>query len=301
MGRSVIIAGGVGLIFVAHAQALEQRSVASDPAGVAPEPWPLLNSGSFSGHAQPSSPDPLVSYVWPPSSFANDSTLQIHFLAAAAAGPSPTTPADSFLNASSAVGSVACSITVRGAGRLVIDFGVESPGWLEFDSSDLLPSDAKDIVMGTSEYSSGPDFVAGYKEAAPTVYGSNCGAGAGACTYRLETNSELYEGLRFGFITLAQAPSRPFTISAVRCVAQAKVVNYVSSFSSAGDALLERIWYSGAYTVRATLQSTYMGSILEDRGDRISWVSARVACSPSAAKRAHPDSVPCAPRPTTRS
>jgi hypothetical protein len=54
-------------------------------------------------------------------------------------------------------------------------------------------------------------------------------------------------------------------------VSQAKPVNYVGAFSSAGDPLLEQIWYAGAYTVRATLQANYMGSILEDRGDRISW------------------------------
>jgi alpha-L-rhamnosidase len=45
----------------------------------------------------------------------------------------------------------------------------------------------------------------------------------------------------------------------------------VGSFHSAGDPLLEKIWYTGAYTVRATMQSDYMGSILEDRGDRQSW------------------------------
>jgi hypothetical protein len=154
------------------------------------------------------------------------------------------------------------------------------PAWLEFDSSDLLPADAAALVLGSSEYSSGPDFVAGYKQAAPVAYAPGgadpraaCTGGAGAptCTYRLETNAELYEGLRYGFLTLAQPPSRAFTVSALRAVSQAKPVNYVGRFSAAGDPLLERIWYTGAYTVRATLQSGYMGSILEDRGDRISW------------------------------
>ena len=48
-------------------------------------------------------------------------------------------------------------------------------------------------------------------------------------------------------------------------------MNYVGSFSSAGDPLLERVWYTAVYTVRATLQADYMGSILMNRGDRFSW------------------------------
>jgi hypothetical protein len=109
------------------------------------------------------------------------------------------------------------------------------------------------------------DWVGGFKEDNPKKYGS------GPTTYRLETNSELYEGVRFGFIRLAAAPTRPFTITGLRAVSQAKPVNYAGSFSSAGDPLLERVWYTAAYTVRATLQSTYMGSVLMDRGDRFSW------------------------------
>ena len=92
--------------------------------------------------------------------------------------------------------------------------------------------------------------------------------------YRLETSPvgpELYEGVRYGFITLRAPPSRPFTISALRAVAQAKPMNYVGAFASAGDPLLERVWYTAAYTVRVCAQSDYMGSILMNRGDRFSW------------------------------
>jgi hypothetical protein len=48
-------------------------------------------------------------------------------------------------------------------------------------------------------------------------------------------------------------------------------VNYTGSFSSPGDPVLESVWWAAAYTVRATLQADYMGSILMDRGDRFSW------------------------------
>jgi hypothetical protein len=239
--------------------------------GAAPEPWLPLNGGAFVGHPQSASPDPLVTYAWPAGS-VNDTLLQTFTRAAVSVGPSATTAASSFLNASSAVGSEACAITVAGNGTLVIDWGVEMPAWFEFDSYDLADADAKNVVtMSISEYTVVEWQVVGFYERPPTVYGKNCGRGTDLCTYRLETNSELYEGVRYGFITLSTAPSAPFTIANLRAVSQAKAVNYTGSFSSAGDPMLEQVWYTAAYTTRAALQSTYFGSILMDRGDRFSW------------------------------
>jgi len=231
--------------------------------GVAPEPWPPLSGLGFINPPAPFSPDPLVRYAFPAS--VNDSVLQIYELPAIGLTASPV---GSFLNISNSIGSLLTNITVVRNGTLLIDFGVESAGWLEFDSPNLQPGDLGDIIMGSSEFTS-VDFVAGYKQAKPSVYGSNCGVSL--CTYRLETNSELYEGLRYGFLMVSNIPSRPWHITGLRAVVQAKPVNYTGSFRSAGDPLLEQIWYTGAYTVRATLQSDYMGSILEDRGDRESW------------------------------
>jgi hypothetical protein len=242
--------------------------------GVAPQPWAPLNGGGFTGAPAPQSPDPLARYRWPfPGT--DDTQLQIYESPAVAAGPAPGTRGDAFLNTSSAAGSIACAIRVVGNGSLVVDFGVERAGWFEFDSADLLPADAGGIVMGLSEYET-VDWLNGFKQGGARVYGANCGAGGAAnvCTYRLETNPvgpELYEGIRYGFLTLRSAPSAPFTISALRVVGQAKPMNYVGAFASAGDPLLERVWYTAAYTVRATAQADYMGSILMARGDRFSW------------------------------
>jgi hypothetical protein len=218
-----------------------------------------------------------VRYVFPHG--VNSSVLQIYSLPAVSVGVAAGGNASAFANASSAVGSIACAIRVLGAGTLVIDFGVETPGWVEFDSADLSAADAAALVLATSEYAA-PDFVAAYKQGRPTVYGAACGGGrsltknkpqSNACTYRLETNPELYEGLRFAFLTLAVAPAQPFTITALRAVVQAKPVTYAGAFAAAGDPQLARIWSVGAFTVRATMQASYMGSILEDRGDRIAW------------------------------
>jgi hypothetical protein len=203
-----------------------------------------------------------VRYVFPP---VNSSVLQIYSLPAVSVGVAAGGNASAFANASSAVGSIACAIRVLGAGTLVIDFGVETPGWVEFDSADLSAADAAALVLATSEYAA-PDFVAAYKQGRPTVYRHIL-----YNTYRLETNPELYEGLRFAFLTLAVAPVQPFTITALRAVVQAKPVTYAGAFAAAGDPQLARIWSVGAFTVRATMQASYMGSILEDRGDRIAW------------------------------
>ena len=248
-------------------------TVSAAPApgyGLAPEPWLPLHGGAFSGPPAPLSPDPLVRYVWPNIPAINDTLLQTFLVPPIACSSSP--PA-AFSNATACAGTLAPTITVSGAGQLLIDFGVEMPAWLEFDSANLLPSDAAAIVLASSEYNE-PDFSIQYKRHAPTVYPSQAqcsGTGGGLCTYRLETNPELYEGLRYGFLTLAAPPSSPFTITGLRAVSQAKPVNYVGAFSVAGDPVLGATWSTAAYTVRATLQADYMGSILEDRGDRQSW------------------------------
>ena len=227
--------------------------------GSAPEPWAELHGGSFSGFDAPLSPDPLVKYVWPDIATVNDTALQIFAVAPVSCGAAANSDPHSFGNASECVGTLNPYITVSGAGTLIVDFGVELPAWLEFDSPDL-PVDAQ-LELGISEYTT-IDYVGGFKRGGAKAYGT---------TYRLETNDELYEGVRYGFIVVKAPPTSPWHITGLRAVSQAKPMNYVGSFFSAGDPLLEKVWWTAAYTVRATAQSTYMGSILMDRGDRFSW------------------------------
>lgn len=247
---------------VAAAPATASSAAAVAAPGWAPEPWAPL-SGVPSGRPAPLSPDPLVAHEWPGVAPDPLSALEVYAVPAVACGPAPGTPAGAFVNVSSAVGSLATAITVAGNGTLVIDFGVELPAWVEFDSPDL--TDAGSVSVCISEYTA-CGWMGDFKRGTPKPY-----CGAGGCTYRLETNAELYEGVRYAFITLRAPPAQPWTITGLRAMAQTKLVNYTGHFSAPGDPLLETVWYTGAYTVRATLQQAYMGSILMDRGDRFSW------------------------------
>jgi hypothetical protein len=99
-----------------------------------------------------------------------------------------------------------------------------------------------------------------FKTKPPVKYGN---------TYRLELNDMLYEGVRYGFIHV-----RSFTaawhIQNIRLVCQIKPTNYEGSFSC-NNAMLTKIWYTGAYGVKLNLLKDYFGAILMERSDRFSW------------------------------
>jgi hypothetical protein len=79
----------------------------------------------------------------------------------------------------------------------------------------------------------------------------------------------VYEGVRYGFMHVTNL-KRPFRITAFRQVCQILPVNYKGAFSSP-DPMLNRVWYTGAYTVKVNLEPDFFNSILIDRGDRTSW------------------------------
>ena len=62
----------------------------------------------------------------------------------------------------------------------------------------------------------------------------------------------------------------PWRIRGLRLVAQVKPLSYTGSFSSP-DADLTRVWYTGAYSVKAAMLAKNFGSILVDRGDRVAF------------------------------
>jgi alpha-L-rhamnosidase len=249
--------GAAAVVLPATSPASASGTLTPNPPGdqwPIAEPYPPLNGGRFSGPRVRASNDPLVRYQWTnPKASDGLQVYQLRPVAVDADQPSSFTQ----------LGSAAtpnCDITVVGTGSIRFDFGVESPAWLEFDSPDFSGA----VEMSISEYNQpavvNPGPANPVKTLAPQRYGD---------TFRLELNAELYEGVRFGWIHV-RAFDQPRHITAVRAVCQAKPTNYNGRFACS-DPLLTRIWYTGAYVVRAAFQQDFMGAILMDRGDRHSW------------------------------
>jgi len=215
-------------------------------------PYHVVSGGDFKGKHVDASPDPLISYVWERES----EDLQVYHLKPVQVHEET---AGAFTGTESAL-TDNCLINVNGEGSIRFDFGVESAAWIEFDSPDL----SGEVQMSVSEYNhpaivnSGPQSP--HKTATPVKHGN---------TYRLELNTDLYEGVRFGWIHVTKF-DKPWHIKNVRLVCQTKPVNYNGHFKSS-DPLLNRIWYTGAYAVKLNLLKDHFGAILMDRGDRHSW------------------------------
>lgn len=212
------------------------------------EPYQPVHNGSYSGFEVKESPDPLVTYRWK-NPKATDS-LEIYTLQPKKITGSPKSSFATDKN----------KITVSGSGSLFIDFGLESAGWIEFDSDDLVDS----VEVSISEYNEPAILNAGaqhrIKTQKPVKYGN---------TYRLELNDFLYEGVRFAWIHIINF-SKTWHINHVRLVCQVRPVNYSGSFSCS-DPELTRIWYTGAYLVKINMLQDYFGAILMERSDRHSW------------------------------
>jgi alpha-L-rhamnosidase len=210
------------------------------------EPYAVLNGGKFEGPLIKESLDPLVRYRWKEAKETDK--LQIYFLK-----PVKVFSGDknSFIGLPSATADHP-NITVSDVGTIRLDFGIVSGAWLEFDSPDC----PGDIEMGISEH----DEPGIGKAGIPVKHGN---------TYRLELNPELYDGLRFGWIKV-KSTKKPWHITGIRAVCQVKPTNYNGSFACS-DPLLTKSWYLAAYSVKVSLCKDYFGSILMDRGDRMSW------------------------------
>ncbi len=212
------------------------------------EPYQPVNNGSWTGIAVKESPDPLITYRWK-SPKATDS-LQTYILKPKKIAGLPESSFTITKN----------QTTVSGTGTLLFDFGVESAGWIEFDSNDLVDS----VEVSISEYNEPAILNAGaqhrIKTRAPIKYGN---------TYRLELNDFLYEGVRFAWIHVRNF-SKTWHMKNVRLMCQVRPVNYSGSFSCS-DPELTRIWYTGAYLVKINMLQEYFGAILMERSDRHSW------------------------------
>ena len=207
------------------------------PSAPLVEPYPLLSGDNpAGGPAVPTSPDPLVRTTW--GSGVNTTGLQRYETTKPVAVLAD--PPSSFSGLAS-LHTDSPHVTVSGPGSLRLDFGGEHPAWFEFESPDLAQQPPSSTVLASiSEYNEPWNG----KTQKPKAYAGG--------KYRLETNPQLYEGVRYAWIFFDAQPTAegegvaaPWHITGVKIVSQVKPVNYTGSFHSSDD-VLTGSWYSGA-------------------------------------------------------
>jgi alpha-L-rhamnosidase len=234
----------------------------------APEPFPDLFGFDPAGNPPvPLSPDPLVPYTWDKST-VNASQLQVYRV---------HQPVNQTLIPSSAVqihqaddGST--YYTILDSLVIQLDWGVERAAWFEFIlSADGSRSSIDSGIIQNRGLPAGWNIEAALSEF-NTVYPGKKGVPIQYNqTYRLETNKELYEGIRFTWLYFTKTdPSVALnlTLSGVSLVAKVKPISYQGAFASSNDRLTQT-WYRGAYGVRLNMEGDEFNSILLDRGDRV--------------------------------
>lgn len=224
----------------------------------APEPYAELNN--YCSDCKPQveeSLDPLVSMTW------NGNTSKLQTYRVFHPKHHKIRPSDvaipgieSFLSGDSQI-----SLTIRQSCSIMLDWGVERAAWLELTSPDDLSAKSTNVKVRAAL----SEFNIPYpgKTEPLVLYGNQ--------TYRLETNEELYEGVRFTWLMFdfeSSTTNVPIQISNISLVAKVKPINYTGHFSSSSD-LLTQAWYTGAYSVRLNMDEHYFNSILIERGDRV--------------------------------
>lgn len=224
---------------------LSSSSASAQQPFEAPEPFRFLNDVCLDcGPAAPSSPDPLVRAQW--SDTTNLTKLQIYRVTQPVA--ITVNPPYALQGWKEWLSGESTTLLVKEPCNVTIDWGVERAAWFEF-----LANTSSGVQAGISEFNTPYPG----KTKAPIKYGSQ--------TYRLETNKELYEGVRYTFLCFSQPAVK---ISNISLVAKVKPIAYSGSYSSS-HTLLEQSWYTGAYGVRLNMEATQFNSILIERGDRV--------------------------------
>ena len=211
------------------------------------EPWKEIHSYTKTGPAVAVSPDPLIQYRW--SKDSDLINLQYYKSKPIAA---TSIPSDAFVGLES-LKTDHVNVTCLKPGKIFIEFGTERASWMEWKTN----TSTAGVLAAIGEYNQPYTK----KTLVPTVYDNN--------TYRLETNPQLYEGVRYGWIFQEEVKDfKPWKITSFELLSQIKPVNYTGSYNST-DNIINKIWYTGAYASRLNMNTNYFCSILIDRGDRV--------------------------------
>ena len=241
---------GAIVIAVSHPAKKHPSPAAIWGESPAPQPYPYVSSGAFTGPEVPASVDPLVRYRWRDPKATDGLEIYLQRPERVVADvPQSFAGLESLLSDTPAV-------TVSGPGTIRVDFGRENAAWFEIDSPDC----PGNLRLSISEYNR-PEYTnVGDKTGVPQRIGD---------TWRAVFNPELYEGVRFAFIHV-DAVSAQWHITGIRLVCQTKPANYEGSFTSS-DPLLDRIWHMGAYSVKLGNLKEFTTPILIERSDRVQW------------------------------
>eukprot|EP00934_Nitzschia_sp_Nitz4_P002203 Nitzschia sp. Nitz4//scaffold302_size22357//13327//16265//NITZ4_008560-RA/size22357-snap-gene-0.8-mRNA-1//1//CDS//3329547035//2203//frame0 len=253
----------------------ETSSAALNQAWNAPEPFAFLHDYQTNGlPSVPDSPDPLVSMTWSPS--VNTSELQLYRVTQPLhlfqVEDGNATPEHSLIPLFPPNGTA--TFVVSQNNTFLLDWGVERAAWFEVSVHQGKDSGNYALDGSLSEYREP------YPGKARRLVRYDAGpmsSSMDAVTYRLETNQELYEGIRYTFLTVSfldddtvGRTSTTTTSLTLKCslVAMIKPISYKGSFSSSNSALTT-VWYTGAYAVRLNMQQDTFQTVLVERGDRV--------------------------------
>ena len=257
-----------------------------------PEPYPYLHHCNATAlPSRPLSPDPLVRYRWDGDGCDGSTDVgngghgidykevQIYASPPESWGSDPpdafrVTKAKARKSESRHVDGMHVNVEIWAPGTLTLDFGVERAGWFEFDSDDLSSSkdddDDNELLSLLSCSLSEFNLPLEDKTKVPVRYDDS--HTSTSASYRLETNEELYEGIRFAFIMFNPPKDHtvtyPIRLTNVRVVGRVRPVSYAAHYASSSN-LLTRVWYTGAYGVRLNMHQDDFGTVLIERGDRV--------------------------------
>ena len=270
-------------VFLVSLASLFARASSTPPPKPTPpylplRPYPFLNNLSRPVPLPGSeySPDPLVNAIWPNDTRQDEfQCMYVYPKSVHTTTPNSFVGLDRLIRSSSSSSEqnsneTAAPVVVLGSGMFRVDFGVESAGWLEIVSDDMPLSAFMNLTLSLSE-----DLVM-YpgKILRPKSYPNG--------VYRIETNPDIYEGIRFGFINIIYNEGIHWHIKEVRAVAQTLPVPYRGSFVLHDDHELSKIWYTAALCPKLNMATQplsgmvapsqfMLNAILMDRGDRIGW------------------------------
>lgn len=232
--------------------AVSEKSIAN-----AASVYPSCAEGSFDAPRAADTPDPMSGFVWPEESVQSGAGLRNYYLFPVqwtSTHPERVEGLETLCGQDS-------EIRVTGPTLLELDFGVESAAWLEFEAEGL----SRPPVASVSEYNRPGVVNEGAEVSLKCMKMKQTGS-----TWRLSTNREQYEGVRFAWIDLSAGTDFPITLRNVRLACQTVPVNYQGGFSS-DNRMLNQIWGTAAYAVKLNLLPDYIGAILMERSDRHSW------------------------------